>query len=91
MPRLQGNHPFQGGNGMAVEQGEFAYPRATGPKFEFSDDEDNEDHEDEEDAKSDEEDHKGKTGKKNGKEEVPEPKVGFVTMHTTYEGKMFGH
>ncbi len=47
MPCLQENHPFPGGNGMAVDEGEFAYPKASGPKFEFSDDEDGEDHEEE--------------------------------------------
>ena len=58
---------------MAVEKGEFAYPKASGPKFEFSDDEDDEDHD--EGDESDDEDDKGKDRKKNGKEEVPEPKV----------------
>ena len=74
VPCLQENHPFPSGNGMAVEEGEFAYPKASGPKFEFSDDEDDEDHDDED--KSDDEDHKGKNKKKNGKDEAPEPKVG---------------
>lgn len=87
VPCVQGNHPFQGGNGIAVEQGEFAYPKASGPKFEFSDDEDDEDHGDGDDE-SNEEDHKGKTGKNNGKEEVPEPKVGSCTMHTVCDHKV---
>ncbi len=65
---------------MAVESGEFAYPKASGPKFEFSDDEDDEDHDDGEE--SDDEDHKGKNGKKNEKEEAPEPKVGPCMHHT---------
>ena len=73
MPCLQENHPFPVGNGMAVEEGEFAYPKASGPKFEFSDDEDGEDHEEEDE--SDDEDHKGRNGKRDGKQEAPEPKV----------------
>ncbi len=68
---------------MAVDKGEFAYPKASGPKFEFSDDEDDEDHD--EDSESDDENHKGNNGKKkNGKEEAPEPKVGSC-MQTAQE------
>ena len=74
VPCPQENHPFPCGNGMAVEKGDFAYPKASGPKFEFSDDEDDEDHDDEDE--SNDEDHKGNNKKKNGKDEAPEPKVG---------------
>ena len=60
---------------MAVEEGEFVYPQASGPKFEFSDDESDEVHDDEDSDSADEEDHMGKDGRSSKKEAAPEPKV----------------
>ena len=60
---------------MAVEEGEFVYPKASGPKFEFSDDESEEVHDDEDSDSADEEDHMGKNGRSSRKEAAPEPKV----------------
>ena len=60
---------------MAVEEGEFVYPKASGPKFEFSDDESDEVHDDEDSDSADEDDHMGENGKSSKKEAAPEPKV----------------
>ena len=60
---------------MAVEEGEFVYPKASGPKFEFSDDESDEVHDDEDSDSPDEDDHMGGNGKSSKKEAAPEPKV----------------
>ncbi len=69
----QSNAPFQAGNGMAVEEGKFVYPKASGPRFEFSDDESEEGDDDEDSA--DEDGHVGKDGRSSKKEAALEPKV----------------
>lgn len=60
---------------MAVERGEFAYPKPTGPKFEFSDDDSDEGHDDASDEDSDEDRYKGKNGREHEDTAAPEPKV----------------
>ena len=70
--------PFLGGNGMAIENGEFTYPKATGPKFEFSDDESEEGHDsdgDDDETDSNDEKEEGMSGKNGKKESAPEAKV----------------
>ena len=51
------------------------YPKASGPKFEFSDDDSDEVHDDEDSDSADEEDHIGKNFRSSKKEAAPEPKV----------------
>ena len=77
---------FLGGNGMAIENGEFIYPKATGPKFEFSDDESEESHDDEDDddgSDSDDEKEGAVNGKKGKKEAAQEPKVRSLAFHAS--------
>ena len=78
--------PFLGGNGMAVENGEFIYPKATGPKFEFSDDESEEGHdgEDDDDGSDSDDEKEGAADGKNGKKEAAhEPKVCSLAFHAS--------
>lgn len=66
---------------MAIENGEFIYPKATGPKFEFSDDESEEGHDDEDDddgVDSNDEKEGVDSGKSGKKEAAPKPKVCFL-------------